>query len=69
MARYTQQQVDALRDAVARGVRVVRYEDHEVTYHSLAEMRKLLTAMEQDVAGDSGKPNRRFAQVSKGINP
>lgn len=47
---YTQEQIDALRVAIARGVRKVQINGEIVEYHTLAEMRTLLAEMERTLA-------------------
>lgn len=46
---WTQADIDALKAAVKTGTKTVKYADREVTYHSLDEMLKLLTAMQDSV--------------------
>lgn len=48
---WTQTEIDALKSAIARGVRRVRMNGEEVEYASLTEMRAALTLMEAEVAG------------------
>jgi hypothetical protein len=65
---WTQQDLDALKAAVASGVLRVRYKgppEREVEYQSLAEMRSLLAEMR----GQLEPAARRFrrAVVSKGM--
>lgn len=45
---------DALKDAIASGATTVRYNDRQVTYRSLAEMRETLGMIESDIASSSG---------------
>ena len=42
---YTQQQVDDLEKAIAQGALRVRYNDKEIIYRSLEEMRAILNEM------------------------
>jgi hypothetical protein len=54
MALWTQLDIDALKKAIGSGVLRVRYSgppEREITYQSLAEMRKLLAEMVADVSG------------------
>jgi hypothetical protein len=49
---WTQTDIDALKAAIATGVRDVQYSDNSrVTYRSLDEMRSILAEMEGEVAG------------------
>lgn len=55
---FTQTDVDALKAAMAKGVRRVRNSNgEEVLYNSFAEMRQALAMMEAEVAG-SAAPRR-----------
>jgi len=53
---YTEQQLQALRDALANGVRRVRFENREIEYRSIEELKAAIAAAEADVAKASGKP-------------
>lgn len=67
---YTQTEIDQLRAAITSGVLRVRYDGppaREVTYHSLKEMRELLTTMNQTVVGTTAAPTFRLAKTSKGF--
>jgi len=50
---WTQSDIDALKSAMARGVRRARINGEEVEYASLAEMKTVLTMMEAEVGGIS----------------
>lgn len=50
---WTQTDVDALKAAMAKGVRRLRMNGEEVEYGSLSEMRSVLAMMEAEVAGTS----------------
>lgn len=50
MAVYTQEQLDALRSAVARGVREVEYDGERVRYNSVEEMLRLISVIERDLS-------------------
>jgi hypothetical protein len=52
---WTQTDVDALKTAVAGGVKSVSYSDKTVVYHTLTEMLQALQAMEAEVAAGSGE--------------
>ena len=68
---WTQADIDALRAAVATGVRSVTYSgppERTVVYHSLAEMRSLLAEMVAAVRGAAGtRPVSRYAGTRKGF--
>lgn len=48
---YTQAQLDALREAVARGVQTVEYDGQRVTYRSTDEMLRLIGVIERSLSG------------------
>lgn len=48
---YTQQQIDALREALAEGVLEVESAGRRIKYRSLAEMQQQLQIMEAAVTG------------------
>ena len=49
MSGYTQGQLDALRAAVARGVKTVSYDGNSVTYQSVDDMLKLIATIERSL--------------------
>ncbi len=55
---FTKEQVTQLEGAIAAGVLSVRYADRTVTYHSLAEMRKLLKQMRDELGHAVGARRR-----------
>lgn len=65
MSGYTQDQVNELRAAIARGALRVSYSNgstrQEVQYDSLREMRATLAEMERQISAASGKPRARFS--------
>jgi hypothetical protein len=60
---YTEQQLQALRDALANGVRRVRFENREIEYRSIEELKAAIAAAEADVAKVSGKPAIRQVRI------
>lgn len=56
-------QITALEDALARGVKSVAYDGHSVTYQSAAEMRQTLAALKRR-AGQS-TPTPFYPEVSR----
>lgn len=65
---YSQDQVDALRAALARGVTRVRMNGEEVQYGSLAEMRRQLREMEAERAGAAvSGPAVSYVKTSRGL--
>ena len=61
---YTEEQVQALRDALASGVVRVKYEGREITYRSLDEIRQVLAQAEAEVARNNGTPPVRQIRIS-----
>lgn len=51
----TQDDVDKLEKAIARGVRTVQYATHSVTYQSTSDMLKALDYAKQQLASASDK--------------
>jgi hypothetical protein len=61
---YTEQQLQALRDALANGVRRVRFGDREIEYRTIDELKAAIVAAETEIARASGKPIVRQIRVS-----
>jgi hypothetical protein len=61
---YTEQQLQALRDALANGVRRVRFGDREIEYRTIDELKAAIAAAEADVRKSSGVPVTRQIRVS-----
>ena len=58
-----QQQLEALNEAISRGVKSVSYEGKRVDYGTLAEMKSARRDLEARIAGKSGRRARiRLAQ-------
>jgi predicted GTPase len=51
---YTEQQLQALRDALAAGVRRVRFENREIEYRSVEELKAAIAAAEAELAKSQG---------------
>jgi len=51
---YSEQQLQALRDALANGVRRVRFGDREIEYRTIDELKQAIAAAEADVAKSGG---------------
>lgn len=56
---WTQADIDALKDALKRGVRSYSIHGRQVSYHSVAEMQSLLAQMEAEV-----NPSKRRTTVA-----
>lgn len=66
MAAFTQAQLDALIDAIAKGVLEIKYQDRVIRYRTLTEMLTLKNEIEKDL-GIKSKGGRLLAQTSKGL--
>ncbi len=68
---YTEQQLQALRDALANGARRVRFGDREIEYRTIDELQAAIIAAESDIARQSGKPITRqiLTSTNKGFSP
>jgi hypothetical protein len=66
---WTQSDVDALKAAIASGVRVVEYHDRKVEYQTTHEMLEALGPMQQEVnaTNHTAKPFIRVG-TSKGLD-
>lgn len=69
MASYTIEQRDALREAIASGATEVTYNGKTVKYRSLNDMRSILDAIEDDLAGPNvrRRSNSLRMVTSKGL--
>lgn len=63
---WSQSDIDALKAAMAKGVKRVRYTSGEVEYQSVDDMRKLLADMQRE-ANPDGNITRRVASYSSGF--
>ena len=61
---YTDQLLQALRDALANGVRRVKFGDREIEYRTVDELKQAIAAAEADVAKNSGTPVIRQIRIS-----
>ena len=67
MARFVQQQLDDLREAIALGARSVSYAGKTTTFRSLAEMLALESRMEASIAGTDTTGGAVVTTHSKGL--
>ncbi len=63
---YTEQQLQALRDALASGVRKVRFADREMEFRDVAELKQAIATAEAELAKSAGTPIVRQIRVSTG---
>lgn len=61
---YTQQQLDALRAAYARGALEVRYQDRAVRYQSREAMRAIIAEMEAELSPSTSPPMRTVGRYN-----
>lgn len=64
---WTIQHRDALKEAIALGVRVVAYGDRRQEYRSLDEMKEILAMMEEELAPKKSRNGRKYASCSSGV--
>lgn len=65
---FTQQQLDALDEAIASGALKVKYQDREVTYQTAGELLQLRALVSKSLVPVEQRTNgRRFATFSKGM--
>jgi len=68
---FTFEDLHALEDAIAKGVRSVKYSDKEITYRSLDEMLKIRDLMRQCLGLNDNEDNsrglRRVASFNKAL--
>jgi len=62
---YTQQQAEALREAMTSGVLTVEYDGKRVTYRSVGEIREALAEVDAALAREQG---RRVRQIRINTN-
>jgi len=60
---YTEQQIQALKDALATGARRVRFGDREIEYRSIDEQKAAIATAEAELARETGKPLARQIRV------
>ena len=61
---YTEQQLQALRDALANGVRRVRFGDREIEYRTVEELKSALAVGEAELAAANGTPVVRQIRIA-----
>ena len=65
MARYTQQQLDDLRAAIAEGVTYVMANGRQVTYRSLTDMQRLERIMTAELEPENLPSRRVYASYKR----
>ena len=67
-SNYTLDDLAALEEAIAKGIRSVKYTDKEIVYRSLDEMLRIRDLMRQCLGlTTSPRGTRRVAQTKKGF--
>lgn len=61
---YTEAQLQALRDALARGERRVTFADKTVEYRSVEELKAAIREVEAALARDAGAPKARQIRIT-----
>lgn len=64
---FTNDQITALKNAIAEGVLKVKYADKEVEYRSLNDMIRTLKMMESEVNPQTNS-GRKYASFNNGLN-
>ncbi len=64
---WTQTQLDALEDAIAKGVTLVKYKDKEVRYRTLKDMLELRNKMRECLGLSEKGGGRLKVSTSKGL--
>lgn len=64
--RYTLEQLDALKRALATGERRVTFGDKTVEYRSVAELQAAVRTVEAELAREAGTPPTRQIRVTTG---
>lgn len=67
MAGFTQAQYDALCQAIAEGVLIVKHEGKTVEYRSLDQMLQIKALMERDLGLVTEASTRRVGVFCKGL--
>ncbi len=60
---YTEQQLQALRDALASGVSRVRFADREIDFRNVEELKAAIAAAEAENAKASSTPTVRQIRI------
>ncbi len=60
---YTEEQLQALRDALANGVRRVRFGEREIEYRTVEELKAAIAVAEAEIAQSSSTPPTRHIRI------
>ena len=64
---WTLEDLAALETALAKGVRIVKYADKEVTYRTVAEMIQIRDMIRRSLGCDNARGARRVATTNKAL--
>lgn len=65
---WTQDQLDAIEEAIASGTLEVQYADKKVTYRSLTDLLRTRELIKNSLSQTSGNSARVYPTLSKGLN-
>lgn len=63
---FSQEQYDALKEAIASGATTITYGDKTVSYRSLAEMKELVRMIDAELFPERQPRRRRLAEIDRG---
>lgn len=66
---FSQEQYEALKEAIASGATTITYGDKTVGYRSLAEMKELVRMIEGELFPERQPRRRRLAEIDRGYFP
>lgn len=66
---FSQEQYEALKEAIASGATTITYGDKTVSYRSLAEMKELVRMIEAEIFPERQPRRRRLAEIDRGYFP
>lgn len=65
MSAYTLEQLTAIKEALAEGTKIVRYQDKWIEYRSFDEMKQIIDLIENEL-GLKKRGGRVFGKFDKG---
>jgi len=66
---FTQDQLNAIEEAIASGTLEVQYADKKVTYRSLTDLLRTRELIKNSISKGNGNEARVYPTLSKGLNP
>ena len=64
---FTQTQLDALNDSIAKGVTEITYDGQTVKYRSIGEMLKLRKIIRDELGLNTARATRTYLESSRGV--